>query len=137
LEIELTESCIMEDTQVSVTVLNQLKRMGITLSIDDFGTGYSSLSHLKRFPIDTLKIDRSFVQDIPHNPDDVAITTATIAMAKSLKLNVVAEGVQTEGQLRFLRKQGCQTMQGYLFSAPVSTEQITNYLHRGKRLLLN
>ena len=101
LEVELTEGCLMENTEVTVTTLRPLKAMGIGISIDDFGTGYSSLGRLKRFPIDTLKIDRSFVKDISTDPDDTAIITAILAMAKSLNLQVVAEGVETEAQLNF------------------------------------
>jgi diguanylate cyclase (GGDEF)-like protein/PAS domain S-box-containing protein len=120
LELELTESVTMQDLELTIPLLEALKRMGVGLSIDDFGTGYSSLSYLKRFPIDKLKIDRSFVQDVVTAPDDAAIICAIISMAKSLKQRVVAEGVETAEQYEFLRKQGCDEIQGYYFSGPLS-----------------
>lgn len=120
LELELTESMIMGNPQDSVAVLSQLKALGLTIAIDDFGTGYSSLSYLKRFPIDTLKIDREFVRDITEDPDDAAITSAIITLAHSLELNVVAEGVETQAQLNFLREGGCDQVQGFLLSKPLS-----------------
>ena len=112
LEIELTESLIMKDVDQAVAILNDLKRLGVTLSIDDFGTGYSSLAYLKRFPIDILKIDRSFVSDITSDPDDAAIVASIISLAHNLRLQVIAEGVETREQLGYLRKEGCVQMQG-------------------------
>lgn len=119
LELELTESSIMQNDKLTRSTLWELHDMGVRLSIDDFGTGYSSLSYLKRFPIDTLKIDRSFVRDITTDPDDAAIATAIIAMAHNLKLEVVAEGVETAEQRQFLQDRGCDSIQGYLISRPV------------------
>jgi diguanylate cyclase (GGDEF)-like protein len=134
LELELTETSIMEDVEVTVATLHALKAMGIQISVDDFGTGYSSLNYLKRFPIDTLKIDRSFVQDITTDANDAAIATAIIAMAQSLKLKVIAEGVETEDQLNLLRKHGCHAMQGYLFSRPIPAPEFEQLLTADRRL---
>jgi len=132
LELELTESMLMEENinrkESVFAVLVQLQTMGIHIAIDDFGTGYSSLSYLKRFPLNTLKIDRSFVQDVNTNTDDAAITTAIIAMAHSLQLTVVAEGVETKEQLAFLEKRQCEIVQGYFFSPPISVKEMTKML---------
>ena len=133
LELEITEGMVMRNAESAVTLLQKLKDMGIHISIDDFGTGYSSLAYLKRFPIDSLKIDRSFVTDVPKDAGDVAINVAIIAMAHSLGLKVVAEGVETQEQLDFLRKQGCDEMQGYYFSKPLPVEQVTALLLKGRQ----
>jgi len=119
LELELTESILLQKTDVAVARLHALKAMGVHLSIDDFGTGYSSLSYLKRFPVDTLKIDQSFVREVTTDPEDAAITTSIILMGKSLKLKIVAEGVETESQLEFLRVLECDEAQGFLFGRPM------------------
>ncbi len=128
LDLELTESVIMQNAEETITALNKLQGMGLQLSVDDFGTGYSSLSYLKRFPLKVLKIDRSFIQDVPDNPDDTAITRAIIAMAHGLNLLVIAEGVETERQLAFLREQGCDEVQGYLFGRPLPVEDFVRLL---------
>jgi diguanylate cyclase (GGDEF)-like protein/PAS domain S-box-containing protein len=128
LEIELTESLLLEATDSTREQLLGLKALGLTLAMDDFGTGYSSLSYLKKYPIDVLKIDRSFIRDIPHNQDDMEITSAVIAMAHKLKLKVVAEGVETAAQLSFLRRQHCDTGQGYLFDRPLPVAELIQRL---------
>ena len=119
LELEFTESLLMRDTEATIEALKSLRDIGVSLSIDDFGTGYSSLSYLKRFPIDTLKIDRSFVKDLHRDADDAAICAAILAMARNLDLKVVAEGVELKEQLDYLRRHNCDEMQGYLFSKPL------------------
>ncbi|MFQ5487707.1 MAG: EAL domain-containing protein, partial [Gammaproteobacteria bacterium] len=131
LELEITEGVLMQQDQVTMVNLRALQHMGVRLSIDDFGTGYSSLSYLKRFPISTLKIDRSFIRDLAHDPEDAAIVRAIIAMAQSLKLEIIAEGVETEQQLAFLNAQGCDAVQGYLFSAPLAADELGKYLTSG------
>ncbi len=128
LELELTESILMQDAGASASVLEALKAMGVRLAIDDFGTGYSSLSYLKRFPIDTLKIDQSFVRDIATASDNGAIVSAVIGMGKSLKQRVVAEGVETDTQLAFLRARQCDEGQGYLFSHPLPAEDFARLM---------
>jgi len=130
LELELTEGVLMTNTEKTVKTLTALKSMGVRLAIDDFGTGFSSLSYLKRFPLDVLRIDRSFINDITCDPDDAAITLATIEMAHTLKLHVIAEGVETPAQLAFLHQHGCDTYQGYLFSRPVPPGEIPPMLLR-------
>ncbi len=123
-ELEITESVIMRHTQSAINALEALNRMGTRLAVDDFGTGYSSLSYLRRFPIDTIKIDRSFISDIQSDADDAAITSAIIGMAQRLKIDVVAEGVETLEQLTFLRSNGCRVVQGYLFSKPLPANEL-------------
>jgi EAL domain-containing protein (putative c-di-GMP-specific phosphodiesterase class I) len=133
LEVELTESMLMQGVDETLATLSKLKDMGVRLAIDDFGTGYSSLSYLKRFPLDALKIDRSFVKDLPRDAEDAAITKAIIAMAHSLKLEVVAEGVESAEQLAFLQQHGCDLVQGFLFSRPVSAADLSALLAAQQR----
>jgi diguanylate cyclase (GGDEF)-like protein len=128
LELELTESVLMDDAESSTEELGRLKSLGIGLSVDDFGTGYSSLSYLKRFPIDSLKIDRSFIHGLTTNADDFELTGAIVAMAHRLRLRVVAEGVETDDQRAMLVKLGCDEIQGYLVSAPVPPEDAVRHL---------
>jgi EAL domain-containing protein (putative c-di-GMP-specific phosphodiesterase class I) len=134
LSVEVTESVAMQDLERSADTLRRLRDLGVTVAIDDFGTGYSSLSYLKRLPVDTVKLDRSFVRDIETNADDAAIASAVVAMAHSLKLRVVAEGVETDGQLAFLRSQGCDAIQGYLVSPPVVLPELLALRGRGRLL---
>ena len=131
LELEITESAIMRNADQNIAILRSLKEKGISLAIDDFGTGYSSLSYLKHFHITRLKIDKTFVQDITTNPDDAAIAEIIIAMAQTLKLNVIAEGVETRAQLEFLSTHTCFEMQGYLFSRPLTTDKFVYLLRDG------
>ena len=133
LELELTESMVMHDVEQATAIMANLKALGVQLSIDDFGTGYSSLAYLRRFPIDVLKIDKTFVSDITHD-DDAAIVRAIISLAHSLRLKVIAEGVETPQQLAFLRQHGCDQMQGYLFSRPLSVPAFEALLHDGSML---
>jgi diguanylate cyclase (GGDEF)-like protein/PAS domain S-box-containing protein len=134
LEIELTESLFMSDITPAVDLLHRMKALGVNLSIDDFGTGYSSLSYLSRFPIDVLKIDRSFVADITRDANDEAIVTSIIALAHNLKLAVIAEGVETAEQLDYLRRHGCDEMQGYYFSPPLASAEFEQLLREGRGL---
>lgn len=118
----------MRNVQQTITILEQIKSLGVKVAIDDFGTGYSSLSYLKRFAIDTIKIDRSFVSGIPHNADEVAITSATVVMAQNLKRRVIAEGIETEEQAAFLNQLGCEMGQGYYYSRPLPSAEIAAML---------
>ncbi len=131
LELELTESLLLTNADVMFSIIQELKEMGVRLAIDDFGTGYSSLGYLKQFKVNRLKISRSFVQDIPANSDDATITAAIIRMAKALNLTVLAEGVENEAQLTFLRAKKCYTIQGFYFSKPLADDQIAQYLRTG------
>ena len=134
LDLEITESHAMANAEATIHTLRELKALGVRISIDDFGIGYSSLSYLKRLPIDTLKIDQSFVRDITSDPDDAAIATAIIALAHTLKLRVVAEGVETQQQLEFLSTRQCDRMQGFLFSRPLAAADCGEFLARARRL---
>jgi len=133
LELELTESLIMQDVPQAIVKMEALQTMGVQMSIDDFGTGYSSLSALKQFPVCRLKIDQSFIRDVPTNPDDKAIAMAVISLGHMLNLKVIAEGVETEQQLAFLRENECDEAQGYLFGRPVSSDEIVTLLNRAVR----
>ena len=128
LELELTESLLLANADVMLSVVEELKAMGLTLAIDDFGTGYSSFSYLKRYRVSKLKIDRVFIRDVAVNPDDAAITAAIISMAKSLRLKVIAEGVETEAQMTFLRAHQCDEIQGYYFSKPLTVDNVADKL---------
>ena len=136
LVLELTESAVMHDVESAIRTLNELKEVGVGISLDDFGTGYSSLSHLKRFPIDHLKIDQSFVRDITTSPDDAAICNAVIGLAHNLRVGVVAEGVETDEQMHYLRRRFCDSMQGFLFSKAVPPDAYAQLLASGKKLVL-
>lgn len=128
LEVEITESLLFDDIDKAIALLWELKRRGISIALDDFGTGYSSLSYLQKLPIDTLKIDRSFVTNIASNPDDAAISKAIVALAQSLELKITAEGVETKEQLNYLQNQGCHEVQGYYFSKPLSPQLFQDFL---------
>jgi diguanylate cyclase (GGDEF)-like protein/PAS domain S-box-containing protein len=134
LELEITESLLMRDIGEIITSLRRLRKTGVRISIDDFGTGYSSLGYLKQFPVDSLKIDRSFVKDLLVSSDDAAICSAIIAMARELKLTTVAEGVEVVEQLEFLRRQGCDQIQGFLFSKPLAPAQLEDLLRKSPNL---
>jgi EAL domain-containing protein (putative c-di-GMP-specific phosphodiesterase class I) len=118
LELEITETLAMQHTDVTLTTLNRLKKLGVSIAIDDFGTGYSSLAYLKRFPVDKVKIDRTFVADTPHDREQGAIVSAIVALAHALDVEVIAEGVETAAQQEFLRRCGCDYLQGYLVGRP-------------------
>ncbi len=134
LQLEITEGIAMQDTDFSIATLRALREMGVEISIDDFGTGHSSLSYLKRLPINAVKIDQSFVRDIAFDPDDAAIASAIIAMARHLGLSVIAEGVETDEQLAILREQQCSQFQGYLYSRPLPPDEVEEMLRRNKPL---
>ena len=128
LELEITESTIMDDIDAASATMRELHKEGVKISIDDFGTGYSSLAHLKRFPLNTVKIDRSFIRDLTTDPDDAAIVGAIIAMAHSMGLKIIAEGVETTKQLEYLRRLRCDEIQGYLFSRPLPIDEAEELL---------
>jgi len=134
LQLEITESMVMHDVGHAIELLDIIRGRGVRLAIDDFGTGYSSMSLMKKFPVDTLKIDRSFVQDLPKDSEDRAIAQAIISMGKALGLTVIAEGVETAAQAAFLRERGCDEMQGYLFSRPVPAERIPQLIEASRLL---
>lgn len=136
LELEITEGMVMRDVENGLAMLNELKKLGVVLSIDDFGTGYSNLSHLKHFPFDKLKMDITFVREVTHDPECAAIARTIIAMAHNLDMRVVAEGVETEGQLNYLRRRGCDEMQGFYFSVPLSCELFEQLLAEDRTLAL-
>jgi EAL domain-containing protein (putative c-di-GMP-specific phosphodiesterase class I) len=133
LQLEITESALMRDAESNAVILRKLKDMGVQLAVDDFGTGYSSLSYLSRFPIDVLKIDQSFVHDIAAGSDNGVIVSAVIGMGNSLKLRVVAEGVENQAQLAFLKARHCEEGQGYFFSKPLPAEHFAALLADGER----
>ena len=128
LALEITEGIAMKNVDQNIRMLEELKALGLSISIDDFGTGYSSLAYLKRFPLNTLKIDRSFIQDIATNSDDREITRAIIAMGQNLGLKVLAEGVETEEQVELLRSSGCDYIQGYYYGRPLPAAQLVPFL---------
>lgn len=136
LEWELTETVVMQNPEEAEKTMRALRGLGLRLSLDDFGTGYSSLAYLKRFPFDAVKIDRTFVTDITRNPEDAAIASAIIGMAHSLRMQVIAEGVKTEAQLKFLRARRCNQIQGYFFSRPIPAEDFKTMLLIDKHLAL-
>ena len=131
LELEITESALIFNEDVASEVLRNLKEIGIRIALDDFGTGYSSMSYLKRFPVDTVKIDRSFVSNIEESFEDASITKAIASMGRALGLKVVAEGVETRPQLDCLSRYGCDEIQGYLVSRPLPEDELASFLERG------
>jgi EAL domain-containing protein (putative c-di-GMP-specific phosphodiesterase class I) len=133
LEVELTESAVMTNPEQSVTILEQLSAMGVLVSVDDFGTGYSSMSYLRRFPIDKLKIDRIFINEIVSRAEDASIVRAIVSLAHSLRLKVVAEGVETAAQLEFLRDAGCDEYQGYHYSRPLPAAEFERLMRESRR----
>jgi EAL domain-containing protein (putative c-di-GMP-specific phosphodiesterase class I) len=137
LELEITESVIMQNADFAVSILNAISDLGIHISIDDFGTGYSSLAHLKRFSVNSLKIDKSFIREVDSSSKDAAIATAIIAMGNSLNLNVIAEGVETQSQLDFLKFNNCDQVQGYLFCRPMPPDELIELLLKNRSDMLN
>jgi predicted signal transduction protein with EAL and GGDEF domain len=137
LELEITESVIMQNADFAVSVLSEISELGIHISIDDFGTGYSSLAHLKRFSVNTLKIDKSFVREVDLSTTDAAIATAIIAMGNSLNLNVIAEGVETQSQFDFLKFNNCDQAQGFLFCRPLPPGELLELLRKNRSELLS
>ena len=129
LKLEITEGIVIQNIDDTIAKMNRLKRLGVSFAMDDFGTGYSSLTYLKRLPVDVLKIDQSFVRDATHDANDAEIIRAIVAMARSLGLDMIAEGVEQIDQLDFLQQQGCFLYQGYLFSKPVALEQFQQMLN--------
>ncbi|MBT7047414.1 MAG: EAL domain-containing protein [Gammaproteobacteria bacterium] len=136
LELEVTESCVMDQFESAIEQLKAIRKLGVTISIDDFGTGHSSLSYLKMMPVSKLKIDRSFIKDIPADQDDIAITQTIIAMSNALKLETIAEGIETQEQVDFLLSNGCMLAQGYYYSRPEEAEKIEKKYWTGKKAKL-
>lgn len=136
LELEITESVLMQNVEDTIAILHEIKKMGVRLAIDDFGTGYSSLSYLRRFPVDVLKIDQSFVRGLGENTQDMQLISAIISLGKSLDLNIIAEGVETVEQLEFLKARHCEEGQGYLFSKAVAAEDFARLLQTGPHHLM-
>jgi EAL domain-containing protein (putative c-di-GMP-specific phosphodiesterase class I) len=132
LELELTESAMVDDPQRAIEVFGELKALGVSIAIDDFGTGYSSLAHLRRFPIDVLKIDRSFVTNLGASDDELVIVSSIIGLAKSLRLKTVAEGIERESQATILRDLGCDQLQGYLFGRPLAPVDFLDRATKGR-----
>ena len=135
LDIEITESSAMQDLEGTVEKLRELQRLGVRISLDDFGTGFASLNHLRRFPLNRIKLDQSFVQELPGNPDHCALARAVITMAHTLRLRIVGEGVETAEQLAFLRDEGCDEVQGYFVSKPLEAPEFRALLERGSSTL--
>jgi EAL domain-containing protein (putative c-di-GMP-specific phosphodiesterase class I) len=135
LEVEIPESLVMGDVESAIRTMRELKQMGVKLSIDDFGTGYSSLSYLRRFPVDVLKIDRSFVRDIPFSEDDAAMVGAIIELARGLRMRVIAEGVETKAQLDYLRRRGCDEVQGHVYAQAASGPEVERLLRMGRHMI--
>ena len=131
LELEITESLLMQDSEMPLFIMESLHKKGVKLALDDFGTGYSSLSYLRQFPLETLKIDRSFIHDLEQDENHKVLVEAIIAMAQSLKMDIVAEGVENEEQLKFLRQHNVSIIQGYYFSPPVPPETFLELLKTG------